>query len=501
VALKISSEDTCSGAASDHSYRGPVDSRPVAPTTSGNWVIGGQTFVVTTTTTFSSYFTYAFTSTLSVLPAVGDCVSVTYSTDATTSANIVKTVAPANCVGDTPGNGIFEADGAVIKIITGTWTIGDLSNGGVNYIVDGATKFNEQHGKLGVGACVQVHYHKDLYSSARVANEIATESGFRCTRTADDHDLYGQIKQLPGTTGQLGSWSIGNIVVVVTTNTTLTGGPFAVGQLVAVKFQRAGDGSLVAISIKVKQSEQDEKSRQGAGKAHGFINTLPTSGTVGLWVIGSTPYTVTITTRIDKTYKPKVGDCVEVYFQADTAGARTALKISSETTDNTCTNNLRVYGTVTSMPATGYLGNWIVAGTVYSATATTVFTETNGPLAVGAFVQVTYVKSPTDGTLLATQIRTIVPPGAGDTNHTGKVGTFTPAPKSLAVTAAAATPVTWTIGGTTYQVTADTLLNDSLTTIQSGTTVTVNAYTNTSGQLVATQVTAVSVTFLPLVER
>ncbi len=484
AALRIRPDDTCEGNSSDRSFRGSVDARP-SGIDIGDWVIGGQSFVVTTTTLFDTSFTTP--------PAVGDCVGLTYSVTGTTRT--VVTIFQANCAQD-PRVGVFEAHGVVDKVPSGTdttWTVG-----GVVYAVNASTHpvESEHYGRINVGACVQVHYKKDIYySDARILVSIETESNYRCAPSAENHDFYGHITHLPGTTGQLGSWTVGNLVLEVTADTTLdatiAGGSFAVGQLVSGKFQRAGDGSLIAVTITVKRTESDENDHRGIGKAIGLISTLPVSDTVGAWIISSTSYTVTANTRLkgySSTTSPAIGDCVEVYFQADAAGARTAQKISQEDA-NTCTSNLKAYGTVTASPSitstTGYQGDWTVGGVVYHADTNTVFVEDHGTLGVGAFVVVKY--DPT--TLVIVKISTVVPPGTGDRTHSGRLTMSGPAPKSLAATAPVT--VTWTINGVAYQVTADTLLDDTAGAIQDGATVQVNAFTDTTtGQLVATQVTA-----------
>jgi hypothetical protein len=501
VALRIRPDDTCNGPSSDHSFRGPVDSRPSANV--GDWVIGGRSFAVTAATAFAQSFGTG-------QPAIGDCVGLTYSDSATTAVRTVATIFPANCAGDPPGPSIFEANGIVDAngvpnpAPFGTWSIGGVSYS-AHDVVPGtpavpATAFDEKFGKLIAGACAQVHYQ--INGTTRVAVRIETEPSFRCTRSAEEHELYGQIKKLPGTTGQLGTWSIGDLVVVVTPETQLAGGPFALDQLVSVKFVRAGDGSLLATSIKVKRGSDSEKEIRNRGKAYGVISALPSTPPAGAWIIGSTSYTGTVKTRLPSGYVPAVGDCAEVYFQTDAAGARTALKISpagaNDCKDVTNTEQDRVFGSVAVMPTSGYVGSWTVAGVVYSATATTVFATEHGPLAVGAFVEVRYVKLP-NGSLEATQIRTIVPPGAGEHNHAGKLEIPT-TPKSLDAATAVAT-ASWVIGGTSYQVNADTQLNDSLSAIQNGATVLVNAYIDAAGNLIATQVTAVTNSYVPLVAR
>ncbi len=496
IAQRIRPEDTCGGATSDRSFRGPVDARPVDKV--GDWVIGGQTFAVTTTTAFDTSFT--------TLPVVGDCVGLTYSVTGTSNTRTVATIFPANC-GQESRSGVFEAHGVVEKLPSSdklAWTIS-----GVDYGVTAETRQSEDYGRIRVGTCVQVHYKKDVYyGTVRLLVSIESESNYRCKPSAEEHEFYGRITKLPGTPGELGSWTVGNLVLVVTANTKLVGAPFTTGQLVAGKFQRSVDGSLIATEIKVKRSSNEENDHRGIGKALGLIESLASSDAPGGWIISGTSYSITAKTRLEgfnKSTGPVVGNCVEVYFQADAAGARTAQKISREDT-NTCTGNQKVYGSVTTMPVTTtttitptYQGNWTVGGVVYHTDLDTEFVEDHGPLSVGAFVVVVYDPS----NRLIKKIRTVVPPGAGDSGHSGRLTMGGAAPKSLT----AATSVSWTIGTIVYQVTADTLIDDTAATIQDGTTVNVNGYTDTAGNLIATQVTSAatvtanSVVYLPLVVR
>ncbi len=496
AALRIRPDDTCGGSSSDRSFRGSVDARPRGNNI-GDWVIGGQSFVVTDTTAFDTSF--------STPPAVGDCVGLTYSVVGTT--RIVATIFQATCAQD-PRVGVFEAHGRVDKVPSGsdtTWTIS-----GVAYAVNASTSQTEDYGKIDVGACVQVHYTKDIYySDARILVSIETESNYRCTPSAENHEFYGHITHLPGTTGELGSWTVGNLVLAVTADTTLdatlTGGSFTVGQLVSGKFQRAGDGSLIAVTITAKRTASDENDHRGIGKAIGLIDTRPVSDTIGTWMISSTSYTVTANTRLEGSASSMsfaVGDCVEVYFQADTTGVRTAKKISKVGDATTCATNLRAYGTVTASPATGYQGTWTVGGVNYQTDTNTVFVEDHGTLGVGAFVTVKYDPA----TMVIVKISTVVPPGTGDKDNSGRLTMSGPAPRFL--TATTSPTVTWTINGQDYQVIADTLLDDTVGVIQDGATVQVNAYIDTTtGQLIATQVTAMApaaVTFsvyLPMIVR
>ena len=47
----------------------------------------------------------------------------------------------------------------------------------------------------------------------------------------------------------------------------------------------------------------------------------------------------------------------------------------------------RVYGIVNQMPTSGLVGNWVISGTTYVTTDTTVFEQQNGDFTVGACVK------------------------------------------------------------------------------------------------------------------
>jgi hypothetical protein len=463
----------------------------------GDWVIGGQVFSVTAATAFATVYATS-------QPQAGDCVGLRY----TQSAGVrqVVTIFPASCTEAPPTEGLFEAAGPVDawpgSATFGAWTIGGVAYDARDAVVGPpafpAATFQQEFGNLGIGVCALVHYRLD--GTTRVAVRIESKPDFRCTRSAEEHEFYGLIKTLSTTTGQLGLWEIGALKVMVTQDTRLSGAPFFIGQLVEVKFQRAGDGTLLATSIEGKGRSGNEEHQRGRGKAFGVIGTLPANGVIGSWSIGGTTYNVTDGTRIADGYTPAVNDCVEVYFQV-IANVRTAAKIQLAAGD--CTGNAeeigRAYGTVTSMPESGYVGNWTVAGVDYTATGATEFEAEHGPLAMGAFVELRYVRVG-DGRV-ARSIRTLVPPGAGDNVRAGRLETSGVNSLSGASTAGIST-TTWKVSGVTYQVNSDTLLDDTLAALQTGANVQVNAFVDPlTGTLVATQVAASTSTFLPMVER
>ena len=477
-----------------HLLRARVDERPAARV--GTWIIGGKNFPVTAATLFDGSFIDA------AKPAVGDCVAVAY----TEKSNVrtVTNVAPAVCErpDTSKSDGKFEASGKLTArpdapTQAGIWTIG-----GIDYTATALTRLNVEYGPLTTvvsgtntpAICAKVEY--TVAAGARTATEISSRPDFRCVASEAARELYGELTTVPSTTGNLGTWEIGNTKVVVTSATKLEHGPFTKDRLVKVKFTRASDGSLVAVKIEGKGQTPDtsESARErGKGKAYGKVTVL--GAVPGEWTIGGQIYTVNTATNIRSTVK--VSDTVEVYFTTDTAGKRTAVKIELDSHGrftSTYGEEARAFGFVESLPATGYAGLWTVGGVTYTVDTATKFeyAPTVGAPVKGSFVEVNY--KVVNGTKVAVEITSRVTPGQGDNTIIGKIDTSTGLAASGNIT----------IGGVTAQINAATIIQDGVTTVANGALVRVNGYidtTTTPSTFVATQVTAVNVVYLPSVVR
>lgn len=483
LAIKIELEDDCGapGVPGELRFsRGRVDARPDG-TRFGAWVIGGKSFEAREgATVFGPTFGADPTK-----PAVGDCVGVRYRE--TGATRTMLGVRAAVCEGRGDGDGAFEAHGWLNQKGEGLYLIGPErgdTTTSISYTVTLTTELKERFGPLldNPPTCVKVHYSLGA-NNARLAREVESRPDFRCQPSGDEHELYGVVRALPDSP-HIGRWVIGTIEVQVTRETVLEEGPFAVGRLVKVEFVRAGDGTLVALKIEGK----GEGRERGRGKAHGRIEAL--GAVPGNWTIGGNVYTVTAETRL-RTGGTEfaVDDCVEVYFQSDAAGARTALKIEREGDACRAGERGRVFGTVEVMPTGTYSGTWKVSGESYSVNARTEFEFAAGVGAptVGSFVRVTYVIE--SGVRIARQIKTLVPPGMGDDSYIGPLGT--PAGAGAA----------WSVGGVSFTVADATLVQDGAASVADGALVKVNAYRDGQGNLVATQVTAVEASYLPIVRR
>ena len=108
-------------------------------------------------------------------------------------------------------------------------------------------------------------------------------------------------------------------------------------------------------------------------------------------------------------------------------------------------------GTIESFPAAGFAGDWHVGGRTIHVTAATRIETSDGPVAVGAFVEIEGTVR-ADGSMDATKIEVKSNPAGGDGRDELK-GTI----QSLPATATLVGD--WTVSGHTVHVTAATVIN------------------------------------------
>ena len=141
----------------------------------------------------------------------------------------------------------------------------------------------------------------------------------------------------------------------------------------------------------------------GAGdsdwRVYGIVNQLPTSGLVGNWVISGTTYVTSDTTIFEQEIGVfAVGACVKanlaaqdsnvvVKLQTELAGDCDGQSGGGDDNGGGVNEDWRVYGIVNQMPVSGLVGNWVISGTTYVTSDTTIFEQQNGAFAVGACVK------------------------------------------------------------------------------------------------------------------
>lgn len=481
LAIAIKSDDDCHN---EHDglarAKGTLQSFP--PELTGTWTVNSVTYQVLSSTLLNRSHGDFF---------VGACVEVHYNiSDTERTAVRVATEGLDDCGDNRPISSTLEARGLISSTpvsgtLFGTWTVG-----GLDYqAISGTTRFKFEHGTPEVGDCAKVRYM--MSDTLRIATRIESEERHDCRRERDESKFYGAIKALPATPNLVGPWVIGNHTVTVTSATVQSDGPFSVGMLVEVKFTRSLTGELIAIKIEGKRNSD---SRRREGRMIGILQDRPISPTViGSWIVNSTTFSVTASTRL--TGSLEIGNCVQVRYSTE-AGQRIARKIKgSETTVCAPAGAVisKTYGFVDSMPASGFVGTWVIGGTPYEMSASTEFKEEHGAFAAGAFVKVEF--RVVNGVNVAREVETEVPPQGGDTNVTGVVAS---GPRA----ASADAPAAITVGGQTFVISEATLIVDDLGALVDGAKVSVNAYTNAAGEKVATSVSVFGAsTHLPLVRR
>ncbi len=481
VAIAIKSDDDCRDEIDGLARaKGTLQSFP--PELTGTWTVNSVTYQVLSSTLLNRSHGDFF---------VGACVEVHYNiSDTERTAVRVATEGLDDCGDNRPISATLEARGLISSTpvsgtLFGTWTIG-----GLDYqAISGTTRFKFEHGIPEVGDCAKVRYM--MSDTLRIATRLESEERHDCRREREESEFYGAIKSLPATPNLIGPWVIGNHTVTVTSATVQSDGPFSVGMLVEVNFIRSLSGELIATKI---EGKRDSGSRRREGRMIGILQDRPISPTViGSWIVNSTTFSVTASTRL--TGSLEIGNCVQVRYSTE-AGQRIARKIKgSETTVCAPAGTVisKTYGFIDSMPATGFIGTWVIGGTPYEMSASTEFKEEHGAFATGAFVKVEF--RVVNGVNVAREVETEVPPQGGDTNITGIVTT---GPRAAS---ADALP-TITVGGQTFVISEATLIVDDLGALVDGAKVSVNAYTNAAGQKVATSVSVFgSNTHLPLMRR
>ncbi|HBY98123.1 MAG: DUF5666 domain-containing protein [Ardenticatenaceae bacterium] len=138
----------------------------------------------------------------------------------------------------------------------------------------------------------------------------------------------------------------------------------------------------------------------------GTVQSMPAAGLVGEWVIRNESAEKTFQTDASTDFNdeiPFVGACVEVTY--DTVASQNLVR-EMELADDCRGGHVEeqeVHGVIESFPPE-LLGTWRVSGEVYAATASTEFERSDGPFAVGACVEVTFVVQ--DGENIAREIKT-----------------------------------------------------------------------------------------------
>jgi subtilisin family serine protease len=148
------------------------------------------------------------------------------------------------------------------------------------------------------------------------------------------------------------------------------------------------------------------------------IESLPSGGLTGDWVVGGRTVHVTNVTEIDQSKGAvAVGKLVEVKGTSRTDNSVDANKIKVEDSSGSGggggdsggggggSEDARFTAAVQSLPQSGYTGDWVVGGVTVHVTSSTEIDDSHGTITIGTRVEVRG-RARTDGSVDATRIKT-----------------------------------------------------------------------------------------------
>ena len=320
--------------------------------------------------------------------------------------------------------------------------------------------------------------------------------------------LTGPVQSLPAS-GLVGLWTIAGNAIQVTTATRLvqTSGPVAVGSCVQVfgaaqtyygSSSGSGSGST-ATEIDVISAtggcSTAPVNQQIETDFFGAVQSYPTTPAyLGDWNIGGRTVHASAATRIDIGHALAAGACAEVkgLLLSDATVQADRIKIDDDA--GACGAGAvnvpapRFLGTVSSLPASGFVGTWIVSGRTVSVTAATQIQSAAGAITTGACVSVAGTTQ-SDASILASEIDAESTADCGGANQ-NQLLTKVEGPVQKAPAGFGAGD--WQIANQAVRVTAATSIDSSHGAISIGSCVEAKGTLASDGALLATSVEALS---------
>lgn len=379
------------------------------------------------------------------------------------------------------GNTQTELRG-VVQSLPAAGAVGVWQVSGIAVTVAATTEVNVNAGPVLVGAWVTVEGVGDGSGGLNAR-------GVKVVATGTLHRLEGILSQLTGTTV-----AVDGIAVDRDSATVVNGTP-TVGQRVEVLAQLQAGGTLLATRIDAGQQGDPSPNPDGTLEFVGTVESLPASGLLGQWVVSGQTLTVAATTEVDQSKgSVVVGAQVKVHAIQGIDNSLTAveIKVLNNTgggngggDDDGEANYLKFTGLVESLPASGLIGQWIVAGRTVSVTASTQLDQGNGVIAVGVLVKVEGY-SMADGSVRAQKIE-VKESGNDlpDASEVHVVGVVEARPTGANLGA-------WTIAGRTVEVVTTTVFDEEYGPAALGARVKVEGVEQADGSLLASQIKTLS---------
>ncbi|HEX6945374.1 MAG TPA: DUF5666 domain-containing protein [Casimicrobiaceae bacterium] len=314
-------------------------------------------------------------------------------------------------------DGVIEVQGTVQAMPSGGSLLGTWTIGGRTVRSDAATLIKQEHGRIAVGAVVEVK-GSDAGGGVILATVIEVAQGAPGTPPPpgagpgdDDGEFTGAVEAMPAS-GLAGSWRIAGrtVIVVSTTRLDQEHGGFRVGATVEVHGIAGGQGVVTASTLEVQSGGAATPVPPGPGalvELVGLVESLP-AGSIGEWRVAGRAVEVSATTVLDDEDGAfAAGVTVEVHGTLQASGGIAATRIERTRGNGASAPALRFWGQVEAMPAaaTAPLGQWRIGGRVVSVVASTQIEQEDGPLAIGAIAEVSgWLQG--DGVILARELQT-----------------------------------------------------------------------------------------------
>ena len=285
---------------------------------------------------------------------------------------------------------------------------------------------------------------------------VPVRSSFADGGSGSESEVKGEIDSLPSG-GLIGDWRVSGRTVHVSPSTEIDQehGVASVGAFVEVKGAARTDGSIDAREIEVKSGASGGHGEtEDEGEVKGTIESLPnTPALIGDWKIAGRLVHVTAQTRIDQeSGRAEVGASAEAKGTSRADGSLDAARIEVQGGGEAGEGEMKFKGTIESLPGTrDFVGDWVVGGRTVHVTLSTKIEEDEGPLAIGAFVEIEG-QTRSDGSLDAgkIEVKSNVAGGDGRDELRGRIDAL-PGTTDLIGE--------WTVSGRTVRVTASTVID------------------------------------------
>lgn len=224
-------------------------------------------------------------------------------------------------------------------------------------------------------------------------------------------------------------------------------------------------------------------AKDGVVEVQGAIKTLPSSGFVGNWVIGTRTVKVDSSTVIKQEIGPaRVDAIVEAKATPQSDGSLLATRIEVRQTSGGG-GFLEIHGIINTLPAAANrVGEWTVSNRKITVTAATVFEQTRDAFTVGVRVEIEgFLQN--DGTTSASKIKTRPEDTVEDFKFLGTIGKL---PADLIGD--------WMVSGRTVHVTAITQLEQERTRFALGVYVSVEVIPESDGSVTAKEIKTILIT-------